>query len=135
MVVFISIFLFNCGGGDSSPAVYIPPQHAPSISNLYFYPASATVGQGSGAVTIYFDFDFFDQDANLKSLTINYSDTLGNSGTIPGDLSLLHGMTSGVCYATVVGDTSQARTVYFEFYVTDGTGLKSNKLYGSWIVS
>jgi hypothetical protein len=132
ILLFVSM-LFACGGDKSSPPLYIPPQHSPAISNLFLSPSFANVGDGSGAVTIYGYYDFIDIDKNISKVTINWYDTLGRSGTIPGNANL-SGYASGLASVAVIGDTTVASTTYFEFYVTDSTGLKSNKLTGSWTV-
>lgn len=132
IALLVLSFLYSCGsGGGSSDTT---SNHAPAISNLYLSPASANVGQGSGAVTIYGHYNFIDSDANITSAVINWSDTLGQSGTLSFD-SGLNGYSAGSAYFTVVGDTAVASTTSFEFYLTDSTGLQSNKLTGTWTVS
>lgn len=130
-IIFV-LFLFACGGGSSSTPVILP-QHDPIISDLSLYPSFAIVGDGSGAVQIEGDYLFSDADANITTCTINWYDTLGQSGTLTGTAGL-YGYNSGAAFFTVTGDTTIPCTTTFEFYVTDITGLKSNKLTGTWTV-
>lgn len=131
IILLVSVFLYSCGGGGGGGVVI--PQTAPVIADLYFYPLSATVGDGSGAVTITGYYSFSDPEANITTFTLNWSNSLGDSGTLSNN-AILSGYSRGVASLAIVGDTSIASTTSFEFFVTDSTGLQSNKLTGKWTV-
>jgi len=135
---FLLLILFSCGGGggSSSGGGSGTDPSTPSISNLSFYPTSATVNQGGGSVQVSASFRFIDNGGDLSNFTVFYYDQNGNpvlNGPFP--LSNVSGKTVGTIYAYVNIDTTKAMVWSGGVYVTDASGRQSNRLTGNFTVS
>ena len=101
----IALLLFGCGldgdgNGDGGTA--------PAISNLYYSPTSAHVGDGGGAVTVNGILDFIDPDGDLDFIRVRSRPCgTGDWETINTPISAVSGLTSGsVAFVSVVDTLS-----------------------------
>jgi hypothetical protein len=125
-LLFFAVLAVSCGGGDDTAA----PAHPPSISNLRYSPASAAPVPG-GTVTISGTFDFSDVGGDISSVRITSSG--GAEVTTP--TPQLSGIASGTAVGQVAVSVDQPGKYTFELWVTDSTGLSSNKLIGTFEVT
>jgi hypothetical protein len=122
-LLFFAILAASCGGGDDQP---VAPTHPPSISNLRYSPASVAPVPG-GTVTISGTFDFSDAGGDVSAVRITSSG--GADVTTP--TPQLSGIASGTAVGQVAVSVDKPGKYTFEVWVTDSTGLSSNKLSGT----
>lgn len=129
IVVFISLFLFSCGGGSSST-----PSTAPTITGLYptnvsFYAATGTI------------LKTFSYTATYKGCLTSYINVTDNVGTsiwsTSNPVSGSCNLGSGLVYISFPVDTTgmvSGESGFIVFDASDNTGLHSNKLTAAWNV-
>ena len=122
--VSIALFATLVGCGDQ-----IEPSTAPTISNLTYSPAEATIGEST---TYTGTLDFSDPDGDLAQVAISILQPNGASLTVPPvDVQGASGIAAGtigwafIMVAAVEGDHT------FEVWTTDDAGNASNKLSGT----
>ena len=125
-LLFFAVLAVSCGGGDEPAA----PAHPPSISNLRYSPASAAPVPG-GTVTISGTFDFSDAGGDISSVRITSSGGVDVTTPTPQ----LSGIASGTAVGQVAVSVDKPGKYTFEISVTDGTGLSSNRLIGTFEVT
>jgi hypothetical protein len=111
---------------------YFVTGRVPEISNLAVTPQLELPGWSGYRLTVDLTFDFVAQDGNLKTITVNVYDQISgeqlSTGTGPIDLA---GVTQGTIAERMSVSTIEGRTFIWEVFVTDSTGLESNRLTGS----
>jgi len=118
------------GGGNGNVG------NAPEISNLWFSPTSAIVGDGGGTTPVTGTFDFVDNDGNVSTLTLTVFDSNNNMLDRTSDpIQGISGITSGKIQGVYDINTSFAGDFKFEVYITDTTNLDSNILTGTFVIT
>lgn len=105
------------------------PDHAPSISNLRYSPASAYQSAG-GTATITGVVDFADAGGDVASLRVVSS--AGTDVTVP--TPALAGIKAGTASGMFAVPVSQVGKYTFEVWAVDGKGKASNRLGGTFEV-
>ncbi len=100
------------------------------MQNLQYFPQSASLNEGGGAVTVNGSIDFVDKDGDIVKLFIR-----GNSGSESIDIQGASGLTSGTIAVVAVVDTTTAGNFPFDVEVSDATNKLSNTLTGSFTVN
>jgi hypothetical protein len=128
--------LSGCGGGGSDSSGTQTAITMPGISNLSGSKSTATLNEGSGAVTVTFTANFVDAGGDIASMTIeSYDATTGAQSmtkTIP--ISGVTGQTSGTIAGALVVGTTTRGSWNVKIYVTDTSGNKSNTLNTTWAI-
>lgn len=124
-LLFFAVLGVSCGGNDEPAA----PAHQPSISNLRYSPASAAQVPGA-TVTISGTFDFSDAGGDVSSLRM----TSSGGADVAMPTPQLSGIVSGTAVGQVSVSVDKPGNYTFELWVTDSTGLNSNKLSGTFEV-
>jgi hypothetical protein len=142
VLVVFSCFHFGCGGGGGGAA----PSGGggggggattPNISNAVVSPTSVYKEQGGGTVTVNLTMDFIDTGGDVASFTLDVYDSAGTNqlSTHTYPISGIGGITSGVINGQfVVADTTIGNFIY-HIHVTDGAGIQSNTLTGTFSVT
>jgi hypothetical protein len=128
-VLFLAGILLGCGGGGGGGG-----GHTPAISNLQYSPASATVDDGGGTVSVSGSFDFTDSGGDLARMVLTTYDANHieiQSIPIPAPLP---GVTAGTLFGTVTIDTSAPGVFTFTVLLYDSAGNASNLLSGTFSV-
>jgi len=131
LLVLMAGLIGGCGGGDSSDS-----NSAPTISDLNFSPNAVFVNSGGGQVDVSGTFTFTGANGGVASITLVVVDSSGNtisSDTIP--VTDGTGLTSGTIGGQVTVGTTTVGTFTIRVSLMDMTGLRSNVLSGSFIIS
>jgi 6-phosphogluconolactonase (cycloisomerase 2 family) len=125
-LLLVAAFFTACGGSDD-PAQ--PVTHQPQVSDLTYSPTSAVQAVG-GTSTIKGTVKFSDAGGDVVSLRLTTSS--GQDLNLP--LPQVQGLIAGVVAGEIVVSLDVAGTFSFETWVTDSTGLASNRLRGTFVV-
>ena len=125
-LVLVAMLFTACGGSDE-PAQ--PVTHQPQVSDLTYSPTSALQAVG-GKSTIKGSVKFSDAGGDVASLSLTTSS--GQVLNVP--VPQLQGVVAGVVAGEVVVALDVAGTYTFEMWVTDGMGMASNRLTGTFVV-
>jgi len=129
------VLLTGSCGGEVAIFINIPAASSPDITLVRFVPTSALLNEGSGSVTSSVAIDFFDNDADVSSLTVSVVDSHGflvsrTETSFPG----LTGISRGTIPFALDFNTSIIESYTFTAFVTDRFGNMSNPVFGTFRV-
>jgi hypothetical protein len=140
VALLLWMVMTGCGGSNDSSGgnTTIVIDSSPTISNLVFSPATATIGQGGGTVTVSASYNFTDNGSDLFNGTVTISgfDSDGHhiaNSTIP-ITGISQTATTGVLSSSISAPTTVAGTYFYSIYITDGKGNQSNSMTGAFTV-
>ena len=109
-----------------------PPGSAPQIADLGWDPPSATVGEGSGAVTVDCTVNFQDADMDLETILVRFRRDCGGGSwqEVPKNvISQTAGRTQGEIDFDFIAETDCPANNYpYEIIARDSTARVSNVL-------
>jgi hypothetical protein len=124
-LVALAVVAGGCGPGSGGGGA-----SAPTISQLWYSPASAFLDQGSGTVVVTASFSFSDPDGDVASIHLSSPD--GQEVSTPAVGAA--GLTAGVITGSVIVSTRTLGHFAFEVWVVDSRGAASNHLGGTFDV-
>ena len=134
LVVFVVSHLccMSCGSDDGEPIPGRPPGSPPQIADLGCNPSSATVGEGSGAVTVACTVNFEDADMDLETILVRFRRACGGGSwqEVPKNvIDQTAGRTQGEIDFDFIAETDCPAGNYpYEISARDGTNRVSNVL-------
>ena len=132
LFIVVAFALTACGGSGGGGGASTPGS-APVISDLYYYPSSASYMEGGGALEVALAVKFYDPDRDVTTLHLTDSDG-GNMQSNISDWPEVKGKESSIVYFAAPADTSLKGSFTFTVFMTDSKGNNSNKLAGSFTV-
>ncbi len=123
-LLFITALIFGAFGCEKPKS---SSESTPKISNLTFDPS--TLAKGSGTVQVKAQFDFEDDDGDIKTLTYTFEGATETTKVLN-----VASKTQGAIKVTFSINTAIAKPYSLSGYVTDSKGNKSNTLSGTLTV-
>ena len=118
----------SCDGSDSNSSS--TSSRPPGISTLKYFPVSVPLGFDGGETAITGSIDFIDADGDVTAIGIRHTDGSETVSRIAG----MKVVTSGTTGINVIGSTNTKGVFYFQVWVVDALGNKSNELTGTFLV-
>ena len=134
LVVFACSLLccVSCGSDDGEPIPGRPAGSAPQIADLGWDPPSATVGDGSGAITVNCTVNFADADMDLDTILVRFRQDCGRGSwqEVPKNvIGQTAGRTQGEIDFDFIAETDcPASNFPYEISARDATNRYSNVL-------
>jgi hypothetical protein len=137
LVMFTCLLLLplSCGSGDSSSSGGSQTNSNAIISVLSISPTQASLDQGGGTITVTMTFYFTDNQGDLSTITVFYTDPNGKTITHDPISSGVSGVTSGQIWLYYPQPTSAKGNWTVGVYATDASGRNSNQLTTTLTVS